>query len=143
MAFVFLVLGCVFLILLWGCIYFAWQLYLLGHSEHGTAVVDEIVKGVYYYRSSIWAYTAYVRVTYQGEHFREKMRFSSPQRIVGFALDYEIPVTVSRSSSGKVRVFQYGSKTKMSYVILVVILGINAVIFGLTIGLALSAVLSH
>ena len=44
MVFVFLVLGCVFLILLWGCIYFAWQLYLLGHSELGLAVVDEIVK---------------------------------------------------------------------------------------------------
>ena len=143
MVFVFLILGCVSLILLWGCIYFVWRLYLLGHSEHGIAVLDEIVKGAYYYRTSIWVYSAYVHVTYQGESFREKMKFGVPQRIIGFARGYEIPVTVNRSKSGKVRVFQKGKGDKVGFALLAVILGTLAMMFGLIIGLALSVALPH
>lgn len=141
--FVFLVLVCFLSILLWGCIYFVWRLYLLGHSEHGTAVLDEIVKGAYYYRTRIWVYSAYVYVTYQGESFREKMKFGVPQRIIGFARGYEIPVIVSCSKSGKVRVFQKGKGDKVGLALLAVILGVIAMMFGLAIGLALSAVLSY
>ena len=138
-----LALGCTVLLCLWGCIYFVWRLYLLGHSEHGIAVLDEIVKGGLYGNTLRWVYTAYVHVTYQGEPFRGKMKFSVQQRIVGFARGYEIPVTISRSKRGKMRVFQKGKGDKVSFVFLAVFLGVIALMFGLAIGLALSATLSH
>ena len=143
MVVVFLALGCTVLLCLWGCIYFVWRLYLLGHSEHGIAVLDEIVKGGLYGNTLRWVYTAYVHVTYQGESFREKMKFSVQQRIVGFALGYEIPVTISRSKRGKMRVFQKGKRDNVAFVFLAVILGIIALLHGLIICLALSAILSH
>ena len=143
MVFVFVVFGSCLLFSLGGCIYYVWLLYLLGHSEHGIAVLDEIVKGGLYGNTLRWVYTAYVHVTYQGEPFRGKMKFSVQQRIVGFALDYEIPVTISRSKRGKMRVFQKGKRDKVAFVFLAVILGIIALLHGLIICLALSAILSH
>ena len=146
MVVVLLVLGCFLLLCLWGCIYFVWRLYLLGRSEHGIAVVDEIVKEKHYRGGrgpSHWVYTIYVHVTYHGEPFREKIRFSVRQRIVGFALGYEIPVSVSRSKRGKMRVFQKEKGDKVAFAILAVIYGGFALMLGLIIGLALSATLSQ
>ena len=39
------VLSCPVLFFLGKNIFNVWRLYLLGHGEHGTAVLDEIVKG--------------------------------------------------------------------------------------------------
>ena len=130
MIFAFVVFGCPILFFLERCIYYVWRLYLLGHGEHRTAVLDEIVKGRKKLPSrdinshNCWVYTVYVYVTYQGESFREKIKLSVMDRITGFARDCEIPVIVSRSKRGKLLVFQEEETDKATFVLYVVIFGI-------------------
>lgn len=128
--FAFAVFGCPILFFLERGIYYVWRLYLLGHGEHATAVLDEIVKGrkklPSRYENSLncWVYTVYVHVTYQGEAFREKIKLSVMSRIIGFARDYEIPVIVSRSKRGKLWIFQREETDRAMFVIYVVFFGI-------------------
>ena len=123
------VLSCPVLFFLGRSIYSVWRLYLLGHGEHETAVLDEIVKGRKKLPSrginslNCWVYTVYVIVTYRGESFREKIKLSVMHRITGFAQDYESPVIVSRSRRGKLWVFQKKNEDKVTFVL-------NGMIFG-------------
>ena len=110
-----------------------WMLYLLEHSEHRIAVLDEIVKEEYYGRVNRWVYTVYVHVTYQGESFREKMKFTVTHRIIGFARGYEIPVIVSCSKRGKLWVFQNKKEDKWDFVFVVVFSGAYALLIALLI----------
>lgn len=129
------VLSCPVLFFLGKSIYNVWRLYLLSHGEHGTAVLDEIVKGRKKLPSrginslNCWVYTVYVIVTYRGKPFREKMKLSVMKRITGFARGYEIPVIVSRSQRGKLWVFQKKNEDKATFVLKGMIFGVYALMW--------------
>lgn len=138
MAFVLSALVIVFLLCLWGCIYFAWKLYISRNSEHYLAVVDEIIKETSSARPIGWRYKANIHITFQGEKIQKKLFFFARERI-NLEEDYHIPVLVNISKRGKINIYIEDSKSLLIFVILSCGFGMG--MFGLVIGLVLSTIL--
>ena len=135
MVFLFVILGILLLLCLCGCIYFVWKLYISIHSTHGAAVVHEVIKEYRTYRPVGWSCKVRVRIMCDKKQIEKKLIFWTREDPIIFAKEeYSIPVLINISKSGKVRIMAEDKKPLL--LVLSFILGVMALMFGVTIGLA-------
>lgn len=129
MIFILIILGIAFLLCLWGCIYFAWKLYISKHSEQGIAIVDQIIKVRRVYRPTRWKCKVNVHIKFHGKQIEKKLSFwMSEKPMTSEPEDYQIPVLVNANKSGKVRILIKDSKALL--MTLSFVCGGMALIFG-------------
>lgn len=134
MVFLLVIAGIILLLCLWGCLYFAWKLYISSHSTHCTAVVQNVIKEYRTYRPSGWSYKAYVRIMLDGKQIEKKLFFWVKNGPITFKQeDYHISVLINTSKSGKVRVMMEDKKAVLIF--LSFALGVMAFMFGAVISL--------
>lgn len=129
MVFLLIILGIILLLCLWGCLYFAWRLYISSHSTRGTAVVHDVIKEYRTYRPGGWSYKAYVRVMLDGKQIEKKLSFWVNKGPITFEQgDYHVPVIINIGERGKVRIMVEDKNALLIF--LTFALGVMALIFG-------------
>ena len=136
MIFIFIILGIAFLLCVWGCIYYAWKVYMAGHSERGMAVLNKVIKESRTYRPAGWSCKAYVHITFHGKQIEKKLSFWMHERPMTLAQNnHQIPVLIHTNKNQEVRITVEESKVLLT--VLAVVCGGMALIFGLVIGLVI------
>lgn len=129
MTFLVITLGIVFLLCIWGCVYFAWKLYISRHSEHGMAVVDKIIKESRTYRPYGWNYKAHVHVIFEEKMIEQELSFWARESKIDIGnRDYQVPVLLHTDKNGNIKILIEDKKALLGA--LSFVCGGMALIFG-------------